>query len=338
MGGGGGQAAGAPALGGQGAAVALPVAFEPQDGRAEHAALAQRLADAGLDGAQVLADHQRPGPGGLQDQHGEHGLGVVADVGALRGRVALRHPPQAEQAHDVVDAQGPGVTEEGPEQFAERGVARRGQAVGAPGRQAPVLAAGVEGVRRRAHRHPGGEVLPLCPGVGATGVHADREVVHDADGHAGLASGALRRCELGVGEPGEPGPEVDPVHEASPRAGRVGRAGVAQAGRPAVPVRAVHLGERAPGGVVLQGLALFGEEVAVGGAPAGAERHVAQQLECLALELPHGVPIDQRALLQHRRAQPAGLFQQGVEALAVLDVGVLGDVLDPQVHRVGEAA
>ncbi len=238
----------------------------------------------------------------------------------------------------MVDAQRSGVAEQGPQQLAERGVARVGEAVGAPGRQAPVLAARVEGVRGRAHRHAGGEVLLLCPGVGAAGVYADREVVHDPDRHPGLAAGALRGGQLGVGEPGEPGPEVHPLQQAVAGADGVGRAGVAQAGRPAVPVRAVHLGERAPGGVVLQGLALLGEEVAVGGTSAGAERHLAQQLERLPLELPHGVPVDQRALLQHRFAQPAGSLQQCAQPLTVLDVRGLGDVLDPQVHGVGEAA
>lgn len=77
---------------------------------------AQRLAHTGLDGAEVLADDHRTGQRGLQHQDGEHGLGVVADVGALRRRLALRDPPEAEQAHDVVDAQRAGVAEEGLQQ------------------------------------------------------------------------------------------------------------------------------------------------------------------------------------------------------------------------------
>ena len=69
---------------------------------------------------------------------------------------------------------------------------------------------------------------------------------------------------------------------------------------------AVHLGERAPGGVVLQRLALLGEEVDVRGPPPGPERHRAHQFQRLALELPHGVAVDQRALVQHGFAQPRG--------------------------------
>ncbi len=109
VGGEGGQAARPPAVRGQDAAAGLPVPFEPEHGRTEHAARRQLLPDARLDRAEVLADHRRPGPVRLQGQHAEHRLRVVADVRALGGRVAFRHPPEAEQAHHVVDAQGPGV-------------------------------------------------------------------------------------------------------------------------------------------------------------------------------------------------------------------------------------
>ena len=125
VGGGGGQAVGAPALGGKGQPVAVPVPFEPQHRGAEHPALVQRLAHPGLDGAEVLADHQRPGARGLQGQYREHRLGVVADVRPLRGRLPLRDPPEPEQAHDVVDAQGARVAEEGAQEAAVGGVAGR---------------------------------------------------------------------------------------------------------------------------------------------------------------------------------------------------------------------
>src|SRR5690606_14076917 len=128
--------------------------------------------------------------------------------------------PEAEESHDVVDAQGAGVAEEGAQEVAEGGVAGGGEAVGAPGRQAPVLAAGVEGVGGCAGGHAGGEVVLLGPGVGSAGVHANGEVVDDADGHARVAGGALGGGELFVGEPGEPGVEVDAVRELA--AGAVG--------------------------------------------------------------------------------------------------------------------
>lgn len=236
----------------------------------------------------------------LQGEDGEHRLRVVVDVRAVGRRVPLRHPPEAEQTHHVVDAQGARVAQEALEQSAVRGVAAGGEDVGAPGRQAPVLAARVEGVRGRTDRHAGRVRVLLGPGVGALGVRADREVVDEADRHARLAGGALGRGELGVGEPGEPGVEVDAVDELAAGAG--GRAGsrVAQPLGPAPPVRPVPLGERAPGGVVLQGLALPGEEVAVGGPAAGRERHPVQDVQGLALELPHGVPVDQLPLTRTR--------------------------------------
>lgn len=169
-------------------------------------------------------------------------------------------------------------------------------------------------------------------------MHADGEVVDDPHRHARLAGGALGGGQLGVGEPGEAGVEVDAVHQLAAGAVGAGRAGVAQALGPAVPVGAVDLGERAPGGVVLQGGALFGEVVAVGGAAAGAQGDLVEQFQGLALQLPHGVPVDQGVLLQHALAQPPGPLPQGPGALVVGDVRELGHVLDPQMHRVGEAA
>ena len=68
-----------------------------------------------------------------------------------------------------------------------------GQPVRPPRRLAPVLPVLVVRVRRRADRDAAGEDVLQRPGVGAVRVHADRQVVHDAERHAGP-------------EPGLPGP------------------------------------------------------------------------------------------------------------------------------------
>lgn len=114
------------------------------------------------------------------------------------------------------------MPEEGAQEAAVGGVARGGEAVRAPGRQAPVLAACVEGVRGRADGHARREVLLLRPGVGSAGMHSDREVVHEAHRHPGVARGALGGGELGVGEPGEAAVEVDAVHQLAAGAGGFG--------------------------------------------------------------------------------------------------------------------
>ncbi len=132
--------------------------------------------------------------------------------------------------------------------------------------------------------------------------------------------------------------EVDPVQQVAPGAGGARGAGVAEGLGPGVPVGAVHLGERAPQGVVLQRLPLLGQEVAVGGAAAGGERHPDDQLQRLALQLPDRVPVDQRALVQHGLAEGGRVLAEVVQRGPVADVPVLRDRLDPQVHRVGEAA
>lgn len=147
-----------------------------------------------------------------------------------------------------------GVAEQGLQEHAEGGVARLGEPVRAPGRQPPVLAAGVEGVRWCAYRHPGREVPLLRPGVRALRVHADRQIVHDPDRHARLPRGALRGGELGVGEPGEPasgsrrGPSTRPGRGRFPSSG--GHAGPqashASPGRAPRPARTRWRGPPAP--------------------------------------------------------------------------------------------
>ncbi len=169
-------------------------------------------------------------------------------------------------------------------------------------------------------------------------MHPDGQVVDDADAHPGVLGGALGFGELAGGQPGEAAVEVDPVQQVAPGAGGARGAGVAEGFGPGVPVGAVHLGERAPQGVVLQRLPLLGQEVAVGGAAAGGERHPDDQLQRLALQLPDGVPVDQRALVQHGLAEGGRVLAEVVQRGPVADVPVLRDRLDPQVHRVGEAA
>ena len=115
---------------------AVVVALEPQHRAAEHAGRVERLAHAVLDGAEVLADDHRAGAERLEGEHAEHGVGVVRDVGALGGGRAPRHPPQPEQAHDVVDAQPAGVPQDAAHDVAERRVAglrRAGRAATAAG-------------------------------------------------------------------------------------------------------------------------------------------------------------------------------------------------------------
>src|SRR6266508_2899667 len=127
-----------PRIAGRAAApAALPL--EPDQPVGQHPLGRQPLADALLDRAEVLADHQRPGPVALQGQHAEQVVGGVADVGPLAGRGARRDPEQAEQAHHVVEPQPAGVRHPCSQRAREGLVPRFGQAPGDERRQRPVL-------------------------------------------------------------------------------------------------------------------------------------------------------------------------------------------------------
>ncbi len=108
-----GQAVLPPPLGAQRPAVTVAVQLEPQDRGTEQAALAQVVAHPRLDGAQVFTDHDRPGPVRLKRDDADHRLVVVAHVGAVGRRRALRDPPQPEQPDDVVDANAARVPQHG---------------------------------------------------------------------------------------------------------------------------------------------------------------------------------------------------------------------------------
>ena len=80
---------------------AVVLLLEPEHRRAEHTAAGEVVARPGLDGAQVLADDDGAGAVGLEQGDADHGLVVVADVGALVRPHALGNPPQAKQPDDI---------------------------------------------------------------------------------------------------------------------------------------------------------------------------------------------------------------------------------------------
>ena len=187
------------------------VVLEPHDGRPEDPALAQVVAHPRLDDAQILPDEDRAGPVRLEREDPDEGLVVVAHVGASRGLLVLRDPPQPEEADDVVDADAPGVGEDRAHHVAVGPVPGLREAGGVPRRLAPVLALLGELVRRRADGDTAGEDVGQRPGVGPLGVHPHGEVVKDPQSHPGVGGGGLRGAELLVREELEPQVQVDPV-------------------------------------------------------------------------------------------------------------------------------
>ena len=157
--------------------------LEPGQPVGEDAVVGQRLANAGLDGAEVLADHHAARAAALERQHRQQVAGRVGDVGAGRGGRADRQHEQAEQAHHVVDPDAAGVRHVRLEVGREARVAVGRQRGGEERRQTPVLARRAERVGRRADRQPVGDHALPQPVVVATRRGADGEVGDDAEAH-----------------------------------------------------------------------------------------------------------------------------------------------------------
>ena len=308
--------------------------LEPQHTGAQHAPTGQIVSGPGLHGSQILADDDGTGPMGLQEDDAEHGLVVVAHIGAMVGPHSLGNPPQAEQADDVVHAQRAGVTQYRPRHVSQWGVGGASQVLGVPRRLRPVLPLLVVHVRRSAHGDAGSEGLRVGPHVRSLGVHPHGEVVHDAQGHSRCQGLGLGAGQLLVDDPLQPGEEVDALGQLVRLVGDVSGVRLPQRGGP-VFQGPVLLHQRAPQGEALQPLALLGPEtfeVALAGVRAASGE---DDLQRLALGLPHRVAIDrlgaQIAVLDLLKGP---LHQR---ALGPGQSGDLRDVLRPNVERVDEA-
>ncbi len=168
------------------------------------------------------------------------------------GSAPLGDPPQPEQPDDVVDAYAAGMPQHSPDQRAKRPVFLLFQPVRPPRRLRPVLAELIELVRRRTRGHAQRQHILQRPRVGAVRMHADGQVVHDAQRHPGADRLRLRRSELLVQLPLQPAVEIDSVRILFGEPADTDAVGVLQETRPGMPVVAVLLGQRAPGREVVE--------------------------------------------------------------------------------------
>ncbi len=280
------------------------------------------LAHAGLDRPEVLADHRRARALTLQRDDGQQFLGGIAHIGAVGRRQPVGDPEEAEESHDVVDAQAAAMVERGADRLDERSVAERAQPVWDERRQSPVLAAGHEAIGRGADRGAGGQRVLPGPGVGPVGVHADRQVLHDSD----LDGGGL---ELPLEEP------LQPLVKAHARGVRlreardVRRVGTAVLRRPRVPAATVALGQHAKGRELAKACTAFSNPTLE--VRAGRRALRPQPLQRLHLEVEYPRAVD-HALGAEGAAQRRQPLELGAERRG------LRHVLDPEIERVHEAA
>ena len=165
-------------------------------------------------------------------------------------------------------------------------------------------------------------------------MHSDGQVGHDAQRHPGSQGLGLGAGQLVVELPLQPPVEVDRARMALGEVGDLGPGRVAQTRRPGPPVAAEFLGQRAPGGEVVQCGALATPVGAVRLLPAGRARHRMDQCEGRAFGGPRGVAVDDVALAGRRRAGLLALAHPAAPGHG----GELRDRLDPQVQRADEAS
>ena len=250
------------------------------------------------------------------------------------GTRALGDPPQPEQPDHVVDPDAARVPKDGAHHLAVGRVRLVGQPVRAPGGLAPVLPVLVVRVRRRPHRDALGVGVPEGPGVGPVRVHADREVVHDPQAHAGLLAGHLGGGQLLVQHPLQPADEVDLVGVQGAELPDRGRRRMLQLDGPVGEVRAVVLTQHGPLGEPLQSLAGPPAERGERQPAPRRTRHAVDDPQRLPLGGPGRVPLDGLPGL--------GGLQTGPErgdggALTVVQSDRLGDPLRSDVEGVEEA-
>jgi hypothetical protein len=159
----------------------------------------------------------------------------------------------------MVDAQARAGSKSGAERRPEGLVVVRAQPPGIEGRQAPVLALGVEVVGRGSNGDAGRQQVLPEPGVGAGRVGADGEIGDERDlGRRGL--------ELDLEQPLEPLMETNAVRGGSAELCDLWRVRMPEAFGPGRPRAAAPLGEHAEGGEGLEAVALpFAERLVLRG-------------------------------------------------------------------------
>ena len=159
--------------------------------------------------AQVLADDEALIALALQRQYSQQVGERIVDVGAFLRARAFRHPEEPHEPHDVVEAQHARVAHQLPQRGHVRSVGGRREALRNPRRQPPLLALQIEIVGRAADAGGQRVATGLDPRLGSPGIHADRQVLEEAERYVQLAQAPRDLAELQVSLPLEVQEVVD---------------------------------------------------------------------------------------------------------------------------------
>ena len=305
--------------GAEGAGLALlrGVDAELADVERADAVLLHRAVDGIGHGAKVLADQAALGAVRLDAEDREQLVGLVADIHAVLRLHARGDHEQAVEAHDMVEAEEVRVLQVVAQRRDEVGVALLACGLGVHGREAPVLAAGEDGIGRGPDGGAGDEQFGALPDVVPAGVcaHGQIEVeLPGAFGHLGAESAELFvHGELRV-------EVVALVFRAEVALAEVA---LTHALGPVLPGRVLQFPDGAEAGVVAD-LRRVAEERLVLRALvcARCEKGLCEQLDGAALVRRHGPVVDQPGLAQRGGLLAVlGAGQQGLGLIAGLEAG-----------------
>ena len=152
-------------------------------------------------GAEILADHHAAMRHAFLRGRRQQRLERHLHIDAVVGGKAVRHQIKPLQAQHVIEPDRAGIAHRGPQHLPKRLEGFDFETGGVEAGKAPVLARGVERIRRRADREMAGNRDLLVPGIEPVGLHADGDVEIETDLHAELGREIAAGLQLPVGGP-----------------------------------------------------------------------------------------------------------------------------------------
>ena len=165
------------------------------------APLRHLLAKALRHGAEILADHHASMCHAFLRGRRQQRLERHFHIDAVVGGKAMRHQIEPLEAEHMIEPDRAGMAHRSPQHLSIRFEGLNFQTGGVEPGEAPVLAGGVEGIRRRADGEMPGNRALLLPRVEPVGLHTDGDIEIQTDLHSEPGCAIPARLQLLVGRP-----------------------------------------------------------------------------------------------------------------------------------------